>query len=281
MAPPPSCSTVVARATAAPAPPSTDRHVRNLSGCLSVDRIGRNQRRMSRRVWLLIAATTGLASVKAGAATPAMSLPDSLPGSLPISLPVPRPISRHVSRPGPTAPDRDALQTIARWRRTGRAGDAVQLLPLLRDPDPDIRREAEVVIWILWRRSGHAAVDRELDKGIALMRGGDRAGAIASFTRVLDRAPDFAEAWNRRASALFLEKDPVRALDDCRRATSLDDRHFGAWAGLGYCHAALDEPAAALRAWTRALDFNPNLDGVRRSVQQRLSPASRRTPVII
>jgi len=44
--------------------------------------------------------------------------------------------------------------------------------------------------------------------------------------------------------------------------------HFGAWAGMGHCHAHVGRLDEALKSYERALSINPHLDGVREAVNE-------------
>jgi len=65
----------------------------------------------------------------------------------------------------------------------------------------------------------------------------DLADAIEHFTLALEIDPRFAEAYNQRAIAQYLQEQFSQSIADCRRTIELMPCHFGAWAGLGHCHA--------------------------------------------
>ena len=56
-------------------------------------------------------------------------------------------------------------------------------------------------IWIEWSKSGSPAEDLLLQRGTDAMDLGDYPAAIEHFTAIIDHDPDFAEAWNARATA--------------------------------------------------------------------------------
>ena len=159
------------------------------------------------------------------------------------------------------------LKRIARLRQQGRGSDAHRLLPMLKDPDAEIRRQAELAIWSVWGRSGNADVDRLFRAGVQQIGREAYDDAIEILSRVVDNKPDFAEAWNKRATARFLAGDLVGALDDVERALSLVPEHFGSLAGYGHIYFRLDDLDRAIHYWERALAINPNLDGIARSVE--------------
>jgi tetratricopeptide (TPR) repeat protein len=159
---------------------------------------------------------------------------------------------------------------------TGRMADAPVLVHALRDPDPAVRAIAEASLWQVWMRSGDEATDRALSEGVELLEIRQFERAVAVFTRVVERRPDFAEGWNKRATAYYLLGEYRRSLADCEEVIRRNPYHFGALSGTGMNYLELDEPARALEAFERALAVNPNLEQVeqathvlRRRLQQQ------------
>src|SRR4029077_18470206 len=75
--------------------------------------------------------------------------------------------------------------------------------------------EAEAALWAMWCRSGRPEHDALLAEGVAAMERRDFSGAIALFTRLHDGAANWAEAWNKRATARYLARDFPGAIRDC------------------------------------------------------------------
>ena len=70
-------------------------------------------------------------------------------------------------------------------------------------------------IWIEWSKSGSPAEDLLLQRGKDAMDLGDFPAAIEHFTAIIDHDPDFAEAWNARATAYYMAGEfgpPVAAI---------------------------------------------------------------------
>jgi tetratricopeptide (TPR) repeat protein len=144
----------------------------------------------------------------------------------------------------------------------GRMEDAPALIAALRDSDAKVRAIAEEALWAVWSRSGDARVDDLFVRGVSEMSAEHFSEAIATFTRVIQLRPEFAEGWNKRATALFLSGEYRRSLADCDEVIKRNPLHFGALSGYGQIYLRLDEPAKALEYFRRALAVNPNLDGV-------------------
>jgi tetratricopeptide (TPR) repeat protein len=173
-------------------------------------------------------------------------------------------------RAGPASARRAALQIIA--ARADQSATAAVAACLL-DSDAELVTLAEATLWQIWGRSGDAAVDALFAEGLQAMERQDWLGAVSGFTRVIERAPAFAEAWNKRATARYLAEHYATAIADCEQVLRLLPQHFGAAAGQGLCHAALGQYREAGRCFRQALAIHPRLDGVRDNlarVQQAL-----------
>lgn len=143
----------------------------------------------------------------------------------------------------------------------------------LRDESGLVRSYAEQALWLLWSRSGDAAIDRLMARGIEEMQAGRHAEAIATFSTIISRKPDFAEGWNKRATALYLAGEFRRSLADCDQVLRRNPRHFGALSGAGLNHVQLAQYGEALAWFRRALEINPNMTGVQIEIlrlQERL-----------
>lgn len=145
---------------------------------------------------------------------------------------------------------------------TGTMADAPALVRALRDPDAQVRRLAEAALWAVWSRSGDDAIDDILAIGVGQMRGGQLEASVETFSEIIRRRPDFAEGWNKRATAYYLLGEWRRSAADCDEVLRRNPQHFGALSGYGMIWLQLDEPARALERFEQALAVNPNLESV-------------------
>lgn len=114
-------------------------------------------------------------------------------------------------------------------------------------------------IWKLWSRSGQRKADILFEQGVGYLALHQLGPAHARFSEAIDAAPDFAEAWNKRATVLYLLNEHEQSLADIEKTLSLEPRHFGALAGRGMIHAHAGRWKEAVEAYHQALRFNPFL----------------------
>jgi len=150
----------------------------------------------------------------------------------------------------------------------GHMADTELLMKRLHDESPFVRGFAEQGLWLLWGRSGDAQIDRVMARGVEEMQSGRYDQAVATFSEVIRLRPDFAEGWNKRATALYLAGAYRRSLADCDEVLKRNPRHFGALSGYGQIYFQLGELGKAIEWWRRALDANPNMLGVEISIRR-------------
>ena len=129
-----------------------------------------------------------------------------------------------------TAARRLAAQSLG---AAGRMADVPALLGLLRDRDDEARTLAEQSIWAIWGRSGDARVDQLYEEGVKQMQSGLAVEAIATFSRIVELKPEFAEGWNKRATVYYMAGDYKKSLADCHEVLKRNANHFGALSGYG------------------------------------------------
>jgi tetratricopeptide (TPR) repeat protein len=148
----------------------------------------------------------------------------------------------------------------------GRMEDTQRLAQRLRDDSPLVRGVAEQALWVLWGRSGDEAVDRLMSRGVEQMQDGRHAEAIATFSEVIRRKPEFAEGWNKRATVHYLAGNLDASLADCDEVLRRNPQHFGALSGYGLIYFKQAKYEEAIAWWRRALEVNPNMAGVAENI---------------
>jgi tetratricopeptide (TPR) repeat protein len=144
--------------------------------------------------------------------------------------------------------------------------DEKEALAALKSDDPLLAATAEAALWRLWCRAGDAETERLFRAGVEAMQRRQHDEAQELFSRVIDRNPDFAEGWNKRATVRFLRSDFAGSIADCRETLARNRNHFGAACGQGLCHMSLGEFREAAVCFRRALDIHPHLAAARHNL---------------
>ena len=162
-----------------------------------------------------------------------------------------------------TSPLPDAPDKLPRAAR----GDRIKNLDFLFEalkvaPDADAAKLVEGRIWALWLASGSDTADLMMTRVKTAMDEKDTKLAIQLLDAVIELRPEYVEAWNRRATIHFSNKDYGRSLADIRQVLAREPRHFGALTGLGVIMQEFNEDKLALEAFRKALAVNPHLSKV-------------------
>lgn len=151
------------------------------------------------------------------------------------------------------APDAQADQNDSRL--------PVLFAALTATDDADLGSEIAAEIWEIWLSHDDPGIAHLMSVGISAMTDGKLRVAFDAFDRIVAAAPNFAEAWNKRATVNYMLDDLDASMRDIERTLSLEPRHFGALSGMGLIFDAIGKPGAAADAWERALAVNPHIKG--------------------
>lgn len=123
-------------------------------------------------------------------------------------------------------------------------------------------------IWELWSASDSPTAEVLLQQGQRAIEAGAPAEAMSILNRLIGAYPDYAEAWNKRATLYYMMKRDDAALKDLGHVLDLEPRHFGALAGKGMIFEREKNYTAARAAYEEALAVNPNLDQVKDAIKE-------------
>jgi tetratricopeptide (TPR) repeat protein len=165
---------------------------------------------------------------------------------------------------------------VVHLAETGEMTDVPALLSALDDEDATVRAGSERAIWAIWSRSGDTEVDRLFTEGADHLAHRRLPESVEVFTRIIERKPDFAEGWNKRATALYLAGDMDASAADCDEVLKRNPSHFGALSGYGLISLQRGNPEAAVGYFERALALNPNMPGVRANIEAIRAVLARR-----
>ena len=120
----------------------------------------------------------------------------------------------------------------------------------------------------IWQFSGSATIDVLMERSAKALGEKNNDLALKLLNYAVELAPDFTEAWNRRAYVHFLKSDTERALGDLRRTLALDPNHFKALEGLAQILREVGQKKGALRAFKKLLDVHPYWSGAQQAVDE-------------
>jgi len=189
--------------------------------------------------------------------------------------------------PARRPPARPPGEAVARVRAPDIAGALRRVLTLCERPPPaglpkrldalfrELQRgkpprgaeETGDLIWALWTDHAEPAAVDAMHAAIGQIVAKEGARARATLDGLCERYPDWAEAWNKRATLAFMETRDADAVDDIVETLAREPRHYGALAGFGQIAMRQGHPAAALAAYERALALNPHLAELSRAAE--------------
>lgn len=128
---------------------------------------------------------------------------------------------------------------------------------LKRTEDPHQTQSIQAKIWEIWMISEEAEVNQLMLKGIEAMATGELKESIEHFTKVIKIKPDYAEAWNKRATSFYMMGELEAALQDIEKTLVLESRHFGALSGLAAIYLMEGNEDKALKTYERIARIAP------------------------
>lgn len=132
----------------------------------------------------------------------------------------------------------------------------------LHDPEIEVVQMAEHALWSVWFRLGLSSANESFVNGVRLIGEERYAEALAELDDAVAEDPEFAEARNQCAIALYLLERYEESIARCEEAVSLMPCHFGAIAGMGHGYVHGGDLAEALRCYRRARAIHPGLPGI-------------------
>ena len=120
----------------------------------------------------------------------------------------------------------------------------------------------ETKIWHIWMEHNDPEVERAMFQGLEALKLQLFEKAFGHFSLLIKLAPDYAEAWNKRATVLYLMGRFEESESDVIRTLELEPRHFGALSGQGLIRIALEDWRGAIYFLESALKINPHMHGV-------------------
>ena len=92
--------------------------------------------------------------------------------------------------------------------------------------------------------------------------------AIDVFTEAIELDPNWAEAWNKRATVFYMVGEFNKSQDDIDKVLELEERHFGALAGQGMVNIQLKNYDKAKRSYQKAQEIYPAMKSSKLMIKQ-------------
>jgi|TARA_B110000438_G_C15741254_1_gene618574 tetratricopeptide (TPR) repeat protein len=154
-----------------------------------------------------------------------------------------------------------------------RDGELNNLFNQLKNSETKKAIEIENKIWKIW--STHPSNDRQgyrltelLDQGSLLIDRRKLNKAYEIFTQIIGVDPSWSEAWNKRATTLYLMKQYQSSLDDINITLTLEPRHFGALTGQALNYIELKQYEKAIKSYKDAQKIYPIIDAAKKMIPQ-------------
>ena len=112
-------------------------------------------------------------------------------------------------------------------------------------------------IWNIWYEVDDPKVIEYFEKGIQAMRIRNYPLAVRFFNNLIEKDPNFAEAWNKRATVYFMMGDFDKSMQDIIKTLELEPRHFGALDGMGLIFIHQGQYQQAIDVYDKMLEIFP------------------------
>ena len=135
-----------------------------------------------------------------------------------------------------------------------------ELLQNLLSDNAQLRQTATKALWNLWLSQAGEKAESRIRKGTKQMDRRQYELAQQEFEYLVMDYPKFAEAHNKLATVLYMQRKYVQSIRECQITLKMNPNHFGAWNGLGLCHYKLAHYQKAIESFNTALTLQPYAD---------------------
>jgi tetratricopeptide (TPR) repeat protein len=133
-----------------------------------------------------------------------------------------------------------------------------QLFVRLRDAHtPEEAQQFAVSIERLWLQSFSDTANLLMQRAARVVEARDSPLALALLDKLVLVEPDWAEAWNERATVKFMTGDLDGAMADFSQAIRLEPRHFGALTSMGLILQREGFDERARQMFSKAVEIYP------------------------
>jgi len=135
-----------------------------------------------------------------------------------------------------------------------------ELLQSLLSESTEQRQTATHALWNLWYKQAGEEAESRIRKGTQQMDRRQYELAEQEFESLIVDYPEFAEAHNKLATVLYMQRKYNQSIKECEITLKMNPNHFGAWNGLGLCQFQLGHYQEAIESFKTALTIQPYAD---------------------
>ena len=146
-----------------------------------------------------------------------------------------------------------------------RNNELKNLFKLLKNSENTKAIEIENKIWKIWIT--HPSEDRRgyrltelLAQGSILINQRKLNKAYGLFSQIILEDPKWAEAWNKRATVLYMMGNYEQSQNDINEVLKIEKRHFGALSGQGLVQIKLKNYEKAIESYKEVEKLHPSMD---------------------
>ena len=165
------------------------------------------------------------------------------------------------------------LLTFSNVNAEEKEGELNNLFKQLKNSQATQAVKIESKIWKIW--ATHPTKDRKgyrltelLDQGSLLIDRRQLKKAYEIFSQIIAADSEWSEAWNKRATVLYLMKKYQSSLDDINITLTLEPRHFGALSGQALNYIELKQYEKAIESYKAAQKIYPIIDAAKKMIPQ-------------
>ena len=148
---------------------------------------------------------------------------------------------------------------------SGASQTQVLLDKLARAPSAEAAKKIVINIQEAWINSHKDLSEKQLmSQALSSMDNGNLTKAERELTELIQKNPDFVEAWNKRATVRFFNGDLAGSETDVFEVLSREPRHFGAISGLAMINVHVGALEEAVKAYEMLLDIHPHAKDAKR-----------------
>ena len=130
-------------------------------------------------------------------------------------------------------------------------------------------KKIEDKIWDLWiTHPSKNSLTKLLADGSSAMMDNKLDTAYNKFTEVIELDPNWAEAWNKRATVYYIVGKFQKSQKDIDKVLKLEKRHFGALAGQGLVNIQLQNYEKAIKSYEKAQKIYPSMESPKTMIKE-------------